>query len=301
MILLLGINMSLVIKKIYRILTVILLFLPIITGCVKLVTGFSPTLIPNLTKTFFEECDTELARLSLPADLKLLEGLLRNDPQNKQLLTALCMGFTGYSMLFVEEKDPQRASQLYLRARNYGLGALGRKGSFLKQPGLNVREIRARLKIFGEREIETLFYTTMSWNAWINLNLDKPAAIAQMVMAQACLERILEVNPGYFYGAPCVLMGTILAATPGVIGGDADKAKVYFEKAMKVSEGKFYFVHYYFARYYAVRIQDRRLFQELVQVVVQGNPSELKEVCLINTVMKQKAMKLLEMTEDLFL
>jgi hypothetical protein len=230
-----------------------------------------------------------------------MEGLLKNDPQNKQLLTALCMGFTGYSMLFVEEKDPERASQLYLRARNYGLRALGRRDSFLKQSGLDAQDIRARLKTFGEREIEILFYTTMSWQAWINLNLDKPAALAQMVMAQACLERILEVNPDYFYGAPCVLMGTILAARPGVIGGDADKAKRYFDKAMQVSEGKFYFVHYYFARYYAVRIQDRRLFRALIQVVMQGNPSELKEVCLINTAMKKKARKLLEMTEDLFL
>ena len=288
-------------KKTHGILVFIFSIILFLAGCIKLVTQLSPTLVPNLTQTFFEECDSELARVSLPADLKLMEGLLRNDPQNKQLLTALCMGFTGYSMLFVEEKDPERASKLYLRARNYGLRALGRRGSFLKQSGFDAQNIRAKLKTFGEREIETLFYTTMSWQAWINLNLDKPVALAQMVMAQACLERILEINPGYFYGAPRVLMGTILAARPGVIGGDADKAKMYFDKAMQVSEGKFYFVHYYFARYYAVRIQDKRLFQTLIQVIVQGNPSELKEVCLINTVMKEKARKLLEMTEDLFL
>ena len=125
MILLLGINVLLFIKRILKKLILISLLLPLLTGCVKLITQFSPNLIPNLTQTFFEECDSELARVSLPADLKLLEGLLKNDPQNKQLLTALCMGFTGYSALFLEEKDPERASLFYLRARNYGLKALG--------------------------------------------------------------------------------------------------------------------------------------------------------------------------------
>jgi len=280
---------------------IIILLIPILSGCVKLVTQLSPSLIPNLTQTFFEECDPQLARLSFPADLKLMEGLVKNDPQNKQLLTALCMGFTGYNMLFVEEEDPERASRLYLRARSYGFRALGRKGAFLKESGLNAENIRAKLNTFGEREFKALFYTTMSWHAWINLNLDKPAALAQMGIAQACLGRVLELNPGYLYGTPYVLMGTILAARPELAGGDARQAKVYFEKAMEVSKGKFYFVQYYFARYYAVRIQDRRLFRKLAQEAVQGHPSELKDACLINSVMQQKAKKLLDMTEDLFL
>ncbi len=280
---------------------IIILLIPILSGCVKLTTQFSPSLIPNLTQTFFEECDLELARISFPADLKLMEGLLKNDTQNKQLLTALCMGFTGYSMLFVEEEDPERASRLYLRAMNYGFRALGRKGAFLKESGLSVENIRAKLNTFGEREFKALFYTTISWHAWINLNLDKPSALAQMGIAQTCLGRVLDLNPGYLYGTPYVLMGTILAARPGLAGGDAHQAKVYFEKAMEVSKGKFYFVQYYFARYYAVRIQDRLLFQKLAQEAVQGHPGELKDACLINSVMQQKAKRLLDMTEDLFL
>jgi len=280
---------------------IIILLIPILSGCVKLTTQFSPSLIPNLTQTFFEECDLELARISFPADLKLMEGLLKNDTQNKQLLTALCMGFTGYSMLFVEEEDPERASRLYLRAMNYGFRALGRKGAFLKESGLSVENIRAKLNTFGEIEFKALFYTTISWHAWINLNLDKPSALAQMGIAQTCLGRVLDLNPGYLYGTPYVLMGTILAARPGLAGGDAHQAKVYFEKAMEVSKGKFYFVQYYFARYYAVRIQDRLLFQKLAQEAVQGHPGELKDACLINSVMQQKAKRLLDMTEDLFL
>jgi tetratricopeptide (TPR) repeat protein len=280
---------------------IILLLSIFLAGCVRLITQFSPSLISNFTLSFFEECDPELARQSLPAELKLLEGLLKNDPQNKQLLATLSAGFTGYSMLFVEEENPERASELYLRARDYGLKALGRKGSFLRASSLNEDKTRTGLKTIGEREIEALFFTTMPWQAWINLNLDKPVALAQMGVAQACLERVLEINPQYFYGVPYVLMGAVLAAKPGLAGGNALQARGYFEKAMQVTDGKFYLVQYYFARYYAVRIQDKQLFVRLLKDLTKRRPDELKEACLINAVMRQRAKTLLNVSGDLFL
>ena len=50
-------------------------------GCLGLALQTTPSLIPNLTQAVFEECDMELARASMPADLKLMEGLLKSAPQ----------------------------------------------------------------------------------------------------------------------------------------------------------------------------------------------------------------------------
>jgi tetratricopeptide (TPR) repeat protein len=140
----------------------------------------------------------------------------------------------------------------------------------------------------------------MSWNAWINLNLDKPAALAQLSVAKACLERALKIKPDYFYGASYALMGSVLAARPGSLGGDVTRAKTCFEKAMSLSHRKFFLVHYYFARHYAVRAQNKELFLKLIKEVDTSTPDELKEVCLINAVMKQKTKHLMEISEDLF-
>ena len=87
----------------------IVLLMLLMTGCTRLALHVTSPLIPNLTMAFFEECDLELAEQSLPAELKLMEGLLNSAPHNKELLTALSMGFTGYAMLFVEEEYPERA------------------------------------------------------------------------------------------------------------------------------------------------------------------------------------------------
>jgi hypothetical protein len=287
-------------KKNKRKLVFILLLGLFSSSCVKLALNFSPSLISNFTKTLFEECDPELAKQSLPADLKLMEGLLKNDPNNRQLLTSLCMGFAGYAMLFVEDENPERASRLYLRARRYGLLAVGYDNSALKQPVSNKGNTRKELSGLGKEELEALFWTTMSWNAWINLNLDKPAALAELGVAQAFLKRVMEIDPEYFYGSPYVLMGSILAARPKFLGGNPARAKDYFEKAMRMSDGKFFLVHYYFAKYYAVRIQDKNLFISLIREIDATSPSELKEVCLINAAMKRKAKRLIEKSEEMF-
>jgi len=49
-----------------------------------------------------------------------MEGLLKNDPENKKILTTLAMGFAGYSLLFIEPEDPERAASFYLRHWNTG-------------------------------------------------------------------------------------------------------------------------------------------------------------------------------------
>ena len=105
----------------------------------------SPSFIPRFSQTFFEECDPDLAEQSFPAILKLMEGLLRNDTGNKQILTTLCTAFTGYAMLFIEQDDPVKASSLYLRARNYGLKSLGHKALVSKEAKLKKDIILKRI------------------------------------------------------------------------------------------------------------------------------------------------------------
>ncbi len=263
-------------------------------GCTRLVMPIASSMIPGFTSAFFEECDLKLAEASLPAELKLMEGLLKNDPENQQILTSLCMGFTGYAMLFVEEENPERASRLYLRAKTYGLKAMG-----IETAGS--RQILSQIKKISRESIEMLFWTTMAWNAWVNLNLDKPAAIGESTLAEACLKRVLEIEPDFYYGAPYVLMGSILAARPKMLGGNAPEAKSYFEKAITLSDGKFLLAQYYFARYYSVRVQDKALFLNLVEAVAEAQPDDLKEACLINQAVKQKMEALAEMADELFL
>jgi hypothetical protein len=271
------------------------------SGCMQLALRASLSLFPNFAATIFEECDPELAKTSIPANLKLMEGLLKNDPENKNILTTLSMGFAGYSLLFVEPEDLERASAFYLRALEYGIRALGDKGPPLRNRDGGLEPVRAALKNMDQNDLEALFWTTLSWNAWINLNLHKPNALAQLSASEACLKRVLELDEHFFYGAPHILMGAGLAARPPLLGGSPEKARGHFEKALQENHRKFFLAQVYFAKYYAVRVQDKELFSRVLAEVIHGNPGELKEVCLINRVMQTRAQELAKQAEDLFL
>ncbi|MBW2205542.1 MAG: hypothetical protein JRG79_01425 [Deltaproteobacteria bacterium] len=272
----------------------VLLLMIFCLGCASIALQVSSPLFPKFSESIFEECDSQLAKTAMPAQLKLLEGLLKSDPENKALLTTLAMGFSGFTLLYVEDDDPDRASNLYLRARDYGMKALGPKGPNLKNlKNLSLKEIKTQ-------DLQALFWTTVAWNAWINLNLDKPAAIAQLGAAQACLKKVLELDPEYFHGLPYILMGISLSARSPMFGGDVAEAKVFFEKALDLRERKFLLAQYYYARYYAVRVQNKKLFFELLDEIGQGKTAPLKDVCLINTMAKEKAAHLKEMSEDFF-
>jgi tetratricopeptide (TPR) repeat protein len=230
-----------------------------------------------------------------------MEGLLKSDPENKRILSTLSMGFAGYSLLFVEPKDAGRASALYLRGLEYAIRALGDKGTLLRNRDRGLEPVRAALKNMDLDDLEALFWTTLSWNAWINLNLDKPWALAQLSASEACLKRVLELDEHFFYGAPHILMGASLAARPPLLGGSPEKARAHFDQALRMNSRKFFLAQVYFAKYYAVRVQDKELFSRALSEVLHGNPGELKEVCLINRVMQQRAQELLKHAEDLFL
>ncbi|MEW6664293.1 MAG: TRAP transporter TatT component family protein [Thermodesulfobacteriota bacterium] len=269
-------------------------------GCASMALRLTPSLLENMTGALFEECDSGLAQQAIPANLKILEGLLKSDPGNRRTLASLSMGFGGYAFLFLEDDAPERASRLYLRSRAYAVQALGARGEALRDQDARAEGVRRAVQGLNRSDLEALFWLTFSWNAWTRLNLDKPSAIAQMDASQSCLQRVLEVDEAYFHGAPHILQGALLAARPPLLGGNPAQARGHFQKAMDLSRGKFFLAQFYYARYYAVAVQDRALFLRLLREILEGNPQELKGACLINTVIQGKAMHLAEQVDELF-
>jgi hypothetical protein len=283
-----------------RRLLAVILSLTLLGGCARLALRLNPSLLENLKGSLFEECDPEFAKEAIPANLKILEGLLKSDPGNKRILTTLSMGFGGYALLFVESEDPARASQFYLRARDYGVSALAGRGKVLSDPEAREKEVQEGLQGMDKDDLEALFWTTFAWNAWISLNLDKPAALAQLGASQACLKKVLERDSTYFHGLPHIMEGVMLAVRSPMFGGDVAQAQSRFQKALEISHRQFFLAQYYCAGTYAVRAQDKELFRSLVHEIIHGDAQALREVCLINTVIQRKAKILEQQMSELF-
>jgi len=247
----------------------------------------------------FEEPDPALASEAMPAQLKIIEGLLKSGPRDRRLLELASQGYAGYALLFKEDSEPLRARALYLRSRDYGLRALGLKPGLEGLVGKDPVEMRGALKAAGPEDLRALFWTAVAWAGWINLSKDNPEALLDVPRAVALMEKVRSLDPTYFHGGPDLFLG-VYHGRPRFLGGNLALSKDHFEKAAAASGGRFLLTYVRYAKVYAVLAQDRDLFKRLLQKVLDAPEDALPGARLVNAVSKVMAGSLLEKTDDLF-
>ena len=84
-----------------KFITIIVLIL-IITGCSiqRIAIRSMSGVLDNSMNALYEESDLKLAEHAIASNLKLLEGLIKGDPQNENLLLLATQGFAAYALGF---------------------------------------------------------------------------------------------------------------------------------------------------------------------------------------------------------
>ena len=129
-------------------------------------------LISSQIVSMQEERDADLAEIAIPASLKMLEGLAKEDPENIWILQKLAEGFCGYAFSFLEDSEPDRASGLYLRGKDYAFRALEIQSNGKAWRRLSLDEWSKRLTEVTPLQQPALFWAGQCWGSWLSLNLD---------------------------------------------------------------------------------------------------------------------------------
>ncbi len=252
------------------------------------------------TEAIFEEKDPEFAESSLTSQLKLLEVLLKNDPGNPKLLGYLAQGFGAYAFLFVEPKDPERAKEFYERGRDYGLQLLNKKCKLDFEANPDLIKIDAALRKLSKSDGPLLFWTAYAWAGLASVSLDDPSTLAQLPKIEKMMIAVQVLTPGYFYGGPDLFLGSYYGSKPKIFGGDLEKSKSHFEKAIRSSGSKFLMAKVLFAKIYAISAQDEILYREVLGQVIDFPLFQFPEQNLSNAIAKRRAKKLLEEIHEHF-
>jgi hypothetical protein len=248
----------------------------------------------------YEEPDTQFARESLGSNLKLLEVLLRDEPENRDLLSLAAEGFGGYAFLFLEDSQPERAKGFYLRGRDYGLRLAARNTALAKLAEQDLDSARAALQKAGPADAPGLFWAAFGWAGYINLSKDSPSALAELPKAVALMERARQLAPDYHFAGADLFFGIYYASRPAILGGDLKKAQAAFQEARRRTGGKYLMTYVLEAKYFAVGSQDQEAFKSLLQKVNESPAGQLPNALLTDQVAKEKANQLLEKMNDLF-
>ena len=263
--------------------------------------------------TFATDDDPDLIRAAAPFSLKLMESLLVESPQHRELLQALASGFTQYAYAFaqhpadeLEEKDlaaasasRARAKRLYLRARNYGL-----RGLEVKHPNFE-KLLRANpataVRVTKKTDVHLLYWTAASWAAGISLSKDTPDAIADLPLAAALMDRALALDEAFDHGAIHSFLITFELARPGAATDGVAKARQHFKRAVELSGGNQAGPFVALAENVAVKQQNAAEFKALLDQALAVKVDARPEWRLVNTIMQSRAKWLLGRMDDLIL
>ena len=273
----------------------------LLSGCASpefMVKSMDP-LMDRMDTTVNRCPDVDTIRDSLPTTIVQLDGFIDIAPSAKLYLRAAEVNF-GYSFAFIEDVDRARASYLYLKARDYALQPLLLNDDFCGALHRPVDKFSASLDEFGKADAPALYWAACSWMAWISLNLDKTEVLMDIPKIEAMLHKVIELDGNYYYGSAHATLGAYYASRSKVIGGDPDKAKYHFDRAFAISQSRLLFIHLLYAKYYAYQIQDRALFEQTLQQVIDTPVDYFPQKNFANEVAKKKARVLLDDVDSYF-
>ena len=121
----------------------------------------------------------------------------------------------------VAEELNDRAVRMYVRARDYCL-----RRAELDYPGITERlklDPENAVTVFGEDDVETMYYLGGSWGLAISNGLDQPALAVDLPAVRALMARALSLDEDYNRGALHGAMIT-LESLPEVMGGSPERA-----------------------------------------------------------------------------
>lgn len=261
--------------------------------------------------TFASDDDPELIRAAVPFSLKMIEALIAQSPNDRNLLLAAAQGYTQYSYAFVQEDADEaqdtdrvraaslraRAAKLYIRARNYGLRGLEVKHKdFAAELKANPKQAVQELK---KSDVPLMYWTTLSWAAALSASHDI-MMLPEIPRFEALADRVLELDESYEEGA---IHGFLITYEMSRLNPKPDRlaiAKAHFERNLELAKGHQAAPYVTYAESVLVFEKDKAGFQQMLRTALKIDVNTWPEHRQLNLVMQRRARWLLSRTDKLF-
>ncbi len=217
----------------------------------KMAVGGSSGLIYSASNGVLSESNYEIFKSGVTGNLLLIEGLLAQSPENKDLLATLNKGYAGYAFAVNEtqmneeewaelksEDGKRQALFNYTRAINFGLRYLSIKGIELQDIMGRMNESQGIFLLLdkklgdSKRDLEVVLFTAQSLAGAINLQKDNIGIVSQLPAAKGMFDWVCTKDPSINYGTCDIFYGAYEAGRPQMLGGNPAKGKEIFLKAI---------------------------------------------------------------------
>lgn len=265
--------------------------------------------------------DPDIAEAGIPASLQQFEGLMYLLPDDATLHETAARVYASYGYGFMEEHYEvaeyegaeeeeiehwrNRSSMAYWRAREIALSWLDRRrpegGGILAVQRQGLEAFTAHIGRFSsEEEARILFWCAYGWARYISLHRDDMNAIADVAYVAVIADRVNAIAPTYFDHAPVALRAGLMAAAPPALGGRPADARVELDRAIELTGRRNLLFLVTEARLVAIPLQDRALYESLLNEVVAFDVDSYPEQRLPNVLAQRRARRYLQETDNFF-
>jgi len=289
-------------------------------GMVIFITSCSPKkyilnqfdgVFDSIEYVYLSDDDPQLVKDAFPFNLKIIEILLDQNPDDREMLLTALSSFTMYSFGFVMEEAEKRSiedytagNEIYDRANKLFTRALrfGMHGMELKYPEFNnwMAKRDNENNPFEKEDISYLYWLSAAMGGSISSSQGNPIFVVDLPKIGWLLEKSMELDESWNNGALYSAMISFTMSRPDVVKDREQIAREYFNKAVQASSGKDCSVFVRFAESVDIKNQNKVEFLENLNYVIVFDLETAKEFKLTNAMAKARAKWLIERIDDLF-
>ena len=261
----------------------------LLNSCTSLMTSLAiEPAVTNLQK----QTDIDLVCEGAPSYLLMIDSLIESDPNNKELLKIGAQSYSGSVAALKSCGAPrERLKTLSDKAGRYGKTLLS---TMLPVGAGNQELLAAELKKRSKADADFLFWGSYGWLTWIEQQQGSPAAMADLVTVEKIMARLLEIDDTIEQGGAHLFFGVLYGSKPKMIGGDPERSRFHFDRALEISDRSFLMAQVLFAATYGRMVFNRELHDSLLEEVIAFELDLAPDNRLSNQIAKRRAQELLE-------
>jgi hypothetical protein len=144
-----------------------------------------------------------------------------------------------------------------------------------------------------KKDVSLLYWMAASWGSAIALGVDRPDLVIDMPTVRACAERAIALDETWSRGT-LHEMFVSLDSLPPALGGNPERARMHFTKAVELQKGLSPGPYVALALGVAVPAQDRAEYEKLLKEALAIDPAKDPSNQLVTLVQQRRARALLD-------
>lgn len=234
------------------------------------------------------------------AAVDALKAATTIDPGNAEALSNLSHAIYFYAdcHLRFDESDPQGYKDTHEEGTRYAEKALAALSPAFASKMAAGELIEDAISVLDRSAVPALYWRSSNLGRWATLE-SFATLLSYKDEVRAIMEFCLAQNPQYWYQGPDRYFGVFYAKAPGFSGGDMKKSAEHFNISME-AHPDYWGTRVLMAEEWAIKEDNRPLFEELLNYVLQGDPNVIPYIKPENMCEQRKAKKLMAEADDYF-